>query len=170
MSNLLVDISGFRQKNSLKQTDLASFLGTTRGYISVLESKRGVLSAKKIDMILERWGVCGLVPCYDRLVQLNVELVKQSYLEPRTLSNDYLPFEDILSKSVVTNIKYGKIGISDELANKIIAEFPHVNKTWLIEGSGNMFFDDTTARLGVIEAKLDLLLSKIDLILGRLNA
>ena len=166
--NILIDIPGFRKKNGLKQSDLADFLGTTRGYISVVETKKEKLSAKNIDKILDRWGPSGLIPCYDRLSQLCFELASHDRIELERMDDD-LPFEDLLSAPVVKGIKYGRIGISDEIANKIIAAFPDVNKRWLVTGVGDMFDDDMEARMNTIEAKLDSVLEKLDYIISRLG-
>lgn len=166
--NKLIDITGFRKKNGLKQSDLADFLGTTRGYISVVETKKEKLSAKNIDKILDRWGPSGLIPCYDRLSQLCFELAMHEIIDREHMDDD-LPFEEELSAPVVKGIKYGRISISDEIANKIIAAYPEVNKRWLVSGEGDMFEDDTEARLNTIEAKLDSVLEKLNYIISRLN-
>lgn len=171
MDTPLIDLAGFRRKYGIKQTELASFLGTTRGYISIVESGKAKLSAKSIDMILQHWGACGLVPCYDRLSQLQLDLKVLGRLEFDIDTMDLsLPFEQILSKEVVESIKYGKNGISDEIANKIISYFPTVNKSWLVSGEGDMFYNDYQLSFRVIEDRIDTIEKKIDLILSKLDS
>ena len=38
----------------------------------------------------------------------------------------------------ISKIKLGKCGISNRVANKILAAFPEVDKTWLMTGEGEM--------------------------------
>ena len=152
----LMDLAGFRRKNGVRQAELAEYIGKTRGYISVVETSSRRLSEETINAILNRWGGdCGLIPCYGRLVQLEVELVAQGYMEPYHLDSDVIPFSEQISEPVAKNIKYGKIGITDDIANKIVAAFPIVNKGWLLTGEGNMLYDNSEIRLNNIESTLN---------------
>ena len=40
------------------------------------------------------------------------------------------------------HIKKGNYGISEDLADRIIAYFPQIDRTWLLSGIGNMLVDD----------------------------
>lgn len=39
-------------------------------------------------------------------------------------------------------IKKGNNSISKELAEKIVSKYPHISKSWLLTGEGNMFVDE----------------------------
>ena len=40
------------------------------------------------------------------------------------------------------HIKKGNYGISEDLADRIIFQFPEIDRTWLLSGVGNMFISD----------------------------
>ncbi len=68
-----VFLNVFREKNALLQQDVANYLGTTRGYISMVEKGDSKLSTQKLDMIFSgaeanKWDISGLVPAYIRLM------------------------------------------------------------------------------------------------------
>ena len=171
-STKLIDLAGFRRRTGLTQAKLAEFLGVTRGNISLMESA-GRISPQHIDKVYREHSSCGLIPCYDRLIDAEVYLVKNDYLESHFLNLDVLPFVEQLTAEVVLSIKYGKVGITSDMANKIVTSYPIINKEWLISGEGDMVVRslpiDWDTRLTAIENTQKEILSRLYTIISMMK-
>lgn len=150
----LVDMAGFRKKNGLKQSDVANIIGTSGSFISLVEKGSAKLPDDKLELLVDNSdGWNGLVPCYDRLVNLQGTLIERGCLTEEKADLYPEPFVDELSYAVVNKIKFGKIGITSEIADKLVGIYPMVNYDWLIYGEGKMLYDDAELRQkGLIES------------------
>ena len=143
-ATLLLD--AFRKKNALLQQDVADFLGTSRGYISMVEKGDSKLSTAKIDMLFEgaqqnNWDISDLVPAYSRLERVFSYISNKTYGNPVSREapkglEQVLPA--IISPAIVQKIKYGEIGITDAIAEAIVKHYPEINRQWLVDGTGEM--------------------------------
>ena len=141
-----VFLNAFREKNALLQQDVANYLGTTRGYISMVEKGDSKLSTQKLDMIFSgaeanKWDISGLVPAYSRLKSILAYIRRKIHDEAgRELTDEELKMviSDILPEVIEQKIKYGEIGITDSLANAISKKYPEINRQWIIDGTGPM--------------------------------
>ena len=172
--NNLIDIAGFRVSHNLRQSDLATILGTSRGYISIAESQTKKLSQEKIDIIHSEFpGPNGLVPCYDRLLYLLNELLEDGDIDEKYREDPLRWYEEFLTKPVVEGIKYGKMGINYYIADLIAKQVPDckINRDWIVTGEGDMFLltinnsFTLTDSAGLYE-KLDILEQKLDHIIS----
>ena len=176
----LIDLVNYRKKHHLKQSELARFFGTTASYVSLVETGNSKLSRRSLEEFWQRKDIdhTGLVPCYDRLVQLAKSLCKQGlydnglYLD---LEGRYFePFEDFFTRDFIYSIKFGQSGITDEMAELLKQKLTRkINKKWLIEGTGDMFIDDTPERimdqLGMITSFLEIKMSECHKQLGQIE-
>ncbi len=139
-------LDAFRKKNALLQQDVADFLGTSRGYISMVEKGDSKLSTAKIDMLFEgaqqnNWDISDLVPAYSRLERVFSYISNMTYGNPVSREapkglEQVLPA--IISPAIVQKIKYGEIGITDAIAEAIVKHYPEINRQWLVDGTGEM--------------------------------
>ena len=154
----LVDLATFRERNGLKQEDLAKLLGVNRSYISQVETGSCKISAEKMKKLWELsksepWYMDDLVPALDRLDYLYYSVdsslnpyeprkPKEDRFDPakealqRKFENDYAR---VVTQTVRESILLGQQGIDSALAEKIIAILPpgyEVNKQWLMTGEG----------------------------------
>lgn len=154
----IVDLAAFRERNRLKQEDLAQLLGVNRSYISQVETGACKISADKMKKIWELseeygWFIDDLVPAYQRLEELWYEvhaIYQYSFVPFCSLSSEDVPrheilrkfeegFTKVISESLRESIKLGQQGIDSKLADRIIATLPKgysVYKEWLISGDG----------------------------------
>jgi transcriptional regulator with XRE-family HTH domain len=150
----LIDLAFFRKNNDMTQEDLASILNVSRAYISQVENGSNNLSDDKIDSLLEfneQWNTKGLVPCFDRLVELGNSLFDTDHdhyceaveLNPYYPKELFLPFKGVLPESTILLIRHGRYAISESIADTIVSVFPQVNKEWLTTGKGEMYVDPT---------------------------
>ena len=141
----LIDLAQFRENNNITQSFLAEFLGTSRSYISLVESGRSKLSKQKIDKIMDEgrssfdWDISPLNPAFYRLNE-----VCQRYACDNPYPLNWNTGESILRllPSDILKIKYGKSEITEEMAKKICSQFPSIEKHWLMYGSGSMLSKD----------------------------
>jgi transcriptional regulator with XRE-family HTH domain len=167
----LLTLWDFRRAKNLKQSDIADFLGTTPSYVSLVENGSSKFSDENIDRILLHWGPEGLVPAYARLLALANRLVLDGYLAANNFANETYIFYDYLPFDVVNNIKHARIGITQDIADKLVTHFPFVNKDWLLTGNGDMFKDVTVEeRMANLEERLDRIEAKVDEILKLLSS
>ena len=190
----LITLAEYRRRNGLKQTDLAKIFGTSGSYVSMVETGGAKLSRKSLEKFWGTEGIVkeGLVPAYDRLVQLASALHKQGLYSLFSLYGEeggyYEPFEDWLTRDTVLSIKYGISDITDAIVNTLKENFTsRINKDWLLRGVGEMFIDDSCERvlssvgkilddMGIckgrieeIERKLDSIMEQQDKIISMLN-
>ena len=166
--NKLIDLATFRKIHGLKQSDVANYLGITRGYISIVESSSGKLSEENLVKLMDRWGPTGLVPCYQRLTDLEEALKKDGWIHASE-SLLFDPYEWFLPNDIVSGIRYGRIGITEEIADRIVAKFGFVSKEWLMTGEGGMFVQKDSTRLLSIERKLSKALVMLSAIVKAMN-
>ncbi len=139
-------LDAFRKKNALLQQDVADFLGTSRGYISMVEKGDSKLSASKIEMLYDgaekhNWDLTGLIPAYDRLIQaLSYILSKELDSYPNLINYNDIDkvLSDLLTPKTSQKLKHGEIGISGPIADTIVKHYPEINRQWLIDGTGEM--------------------------------
>lgn len=190
----------FRKSERITQTELAEFLGTSRSFLSLVESGHCKMPEDKIDMIMikgrktKEWNINALNPPFYRLWSLATALKPEGMTE----EEQYFNFETgqtlfHIQSSEVISIKYGEKNISDKIADAILEQYPKVNREWLLFGTGSMFkpngaleksatisYDAKSSLPINIEDKIDLLAlklsefsQKLDLIqlkLDKLNA
>lgn len=154
----LVDLATFRERNGLKQEDLAKLLGVNRSYISQVETGSCKISAEKMKKIwelskTEPWYMDDLVPALDRLDYLyysvdsslnpyEPEKPKEDRFDPakEAIQQKFeIDFARVVTQAVRENILLGQQGIDSALAEKIIAILPagyEFNKLWLMTGEG----------------------------------
>lgn len=162
----LIDLKVFRKKNRLSQGDIASFLGTSRGYISMVEKGKSKLSDEKIQRLFAEspWDTKDLVPHYDRFLA-----AWDAYnVQTGAASQNYWPLEDInpfgLSLAEVQMLFYGEGGIDDGIAARILEKLPTISLRWLQSGEGRMFVNekpDNDERILKLERELSSLKKKI---------
>lgn len=141
-------LAPFRAVNNIKQKELADLLSTSTSFLSLVETGKSKLSDSKIDKILDEarkkgWDISDFNPAFYRIVfacseaqsmQNCFDNDKDVDLDWDTGHNPYdIPKIDIL------NIKHGKIGITEEIANKILNCNSSFNIEWLLHGEGNPF-------------------------------
>lgn len=155
----LIDIAGYRKNKRLKQSQLALYLDASASYVSLVETGNSKLSTRCLKYFWDYRGIdhSGLVPSYDRLLQLalalgELHLYNTAFILEDKFSGDdvnyFEPFEDYFSREAILSIKFGQAGITDEMAEKLRSTFTRkINKDWLINGSGDMFIDDTPERI-----------------------
>lgn len=160
--HLHVCLADFRRNNGLLQQDIADYLNVSRGYVSLVENGTSKLSKNKIDKLyesreLKHWDTSSLIPAFYRLNAL-----------AKKITLDDIPG--------IERVKYGETGITDVMADYIMAKVPEVNKEWLIDGKGMMFWDeggdvsastrhtsikDLQRRIAKIQKELNLLSSQL---------
>ncbi len=159
----LVDLAAFRERNGLKQEDLAQLLGVNRSYISQVEIGSCRISADKVKKIWElgdeyKWFMDDFVPAYSRLSKLKQELTEDfaiydlmrknrsdgsTYVQ--RLSDFEAGLEKVLSLTVLESIRLGQQGIDSVLADRIISVIPEclppVSREWLMTGEGAIYVE-----------------------------
>lgn len=185
----LIQPAEYRRQNGLKQADLAKIFDTSPSYVSLVETGNAKLSRKCLENFWNSEGIVkvGLVPAYDRLVQLASSLNDQGRCKstPAYPDNDssgrYEPFEHVFTREAILNIKYGVTGVTDNIVYYLQVLYDtQISKDWLISGIGEMFTDNTMSvlldtieqferKLKGIEGRLDTLQAMIDRVLNLLE-
>lgn len=138
-----INLEAFRKHNHITQEKIAQYLGTTRGYISLVESGRSKLSDEKIDKLMgegrleEGWNVYPLNPAFYNLYTLS------EYL--RSMDDKLSPAFDwesgqnplMIQPLELLEIKHGKKDITPKIANIIVQRYPYVNRDWVMSGNGD---------------------------------
>lgn len=138
-----INLEAFRKHNHITQEKIAQYLGTTRGYISLVESGRSKLSDEKIDKLMgegrleEGWNVYPLNPSFYNLYTLS------EYL--RSMDDKLSPAFDwesgqnplMIQPLELLEIKHGKKDITPKIANTIVQRYPYVNRDWVMSGNGD---------------------------------
>lgn len=138
-----INLEAFRKHNHITQEKIAQYLGTTRGYISLVESGRSKLSDEKIDKLMgegrleEGWNVYPLNPAFYNLYTLS------EYL--RSMDDKLSPAFDwesgqnplMIQPLELLEIKHGKKDITPKIANTIVQRYPYVNRDWVMSGNGD---------------------------------
>lgn len=144
---MILLLSLFRKKNGIKQQELADFLGTSRSFLSLIETGRSHCPYDKIDKIMNEgrkekgWDVSYLNPSYYRLSQLCEELGPQN---DNCDNGDYFNWETgesilhVKSEDML-DIKHGEKEITPEISGAIVLQYPDVNPEWLQYGKGPIF-------------------------------
>lgn len=96
INNHKVDIKAFRQKNRLKQADIAKYLEVSSSFISLIETGRTPLPEKHYQKIIENknWDTSDLIPLEERLKELNS--MEQLKVEIKRLKSSIENIEKIL--------------------------------------------------------------------------
>lgn len=165
-------LDAFRKKNSLLQQEVADFLGTSRGYISMVEQGDSKLSTNKIEKLYEsaiekNWDISDLVPAYSRLEQVfnyisNKAFGVQASWEVKEELDKVLPA--LLSPAIIQKIRHGEIGLTGAVADAIIKQYPEINRQWLLDGTGEMLLapSDGPSELEKLREEVRLLRASLD--------
>ena len=143
-----INLTDFRQRNGITQTELARILKTSTPFISMIESGSSRMPVKKIKLLLNAckencWFTDELVPAGHRLEHLliNIEASEDVTDEEKKLFKQR--FESSIPKGIQDSITFGQQGIDSVLADKIISicppPFDKIRKEWLMDGDGYMF-------------------------------
>lgn len=141
----LIDITSFRQRNHITQSDLAKYLGISRSFINQVENGKVALPESRLRKLLEdspkekKWDPYPLVPAYGRMMRLYTILLNDDTTGSNRgfLGLETNPF--YLEDDVIENIKLGRTGITEPIIQKIQEFFPYVNRYWLETGEGNPY-------------------------------
>lgn len=141
----LINLELFRRNNKITQIDLAKFLGTSRSFLSLVESGRSKLPDDKIDKILgegriaNKWDVSSLNPVFCRLSD-----VCEAFAMNNSNALNWETGHSILHISPVDmlKIKHGKLEITDAIAEAVCTQFPDIDRNWLQYGNGSMMAKD----------------------------
>ena len=160
-----VDLEAFRKKNALKQQDIADFLGTSRGYISMVENGDRKLSAANLDKLFEgaianNWDVSDLVPDYSRLQSVLSYLLEKEVNGLTKVSGD-----NFFSEAFKQKLKHGEIGFNETVSDQLLKYFPEISRQWLLDGSGEMLLAPNQE-----PSELDKLREEVRLLRVSLNA
>lgn len=154
-----VDLEAFRKKNALKQQDVADFLGTSRGYISMVENGDSKLSAANLDKLFEgaianNWDVSDLVPDYSRLQSVLSYLLEKEVNGLTKVSGD-----NFFSEAFKQKLKHGEIGFNETVSDQLLKYFPEISRQWLLDGSGQMLLtpDNSPSELEQLREEVRLL-------------
>jgi len=140
-----INLELFRRNNKITQIDLAKFLGTSRSFLSLVESGRSKLPDDKIDKIMGegriayRWDVSPLNPAFCRLSD-----VCEAFAMDNSNALNWETGHSILHISPVDmlKIKHGKLKITDAVAEDVCIQFPDIDRNWLQYGNGSMLKKD----------------------------
>lgn len=150
----LIDIADFRKRNHITQTDLAQYLGISRSFINQVENGKVALPESRLRELLENsprekeWDTYPLVPAYGRIMRLYHILLNDDTTGSNRvfLGLETNPF--FLEDDVIENIKFGRMGITEPIIQKIHEYFPYVNRYWLETGEGNPYSFLQTNEMG----------------------
>ena len=136
-TNEYVNLEAFRKRNALLQQDVADILGTSRGYISMVERGDSKLSSQKIDLLFDaaaknHWDVSDLVPGYSRLQSVMAYLLRKDDSSSNYFTNH------LLSSVLEERIKHGEIGFNESCADAILQQSSETDTQWLLAGTGEM--------------------------------
>ena len=153
--NSLLNLTAFRQKNSLLQQDIANYLGVSRGYISMVEKGASKLSRENIDKLFDakktlHWDPSDLVPAYTRL-NAALEYINGTLNEKRR-SVGIQPLYYTMDPTSYSKIKYGEIDVGEYIIEDLLDTCPELNADWLLFGQGEMLNEATIKRETEIEA------------------
>lgn len=149
----LIYLTDFRKDNKITQQELADFLGTTRSYLSLVESGKSKLADDKIDKIycegrtLQHWDVKKFNPTYFRLYELALYIDKQTNGGYPVVFN-WSTGENLLylTSMDIDHVRYGKATITDNIINELIKQTPNLNPDWLKYGYGKMILEDESQK------------------------
>lgn len=139
----------FREKNSLTQKQLGSYLGVSHLYISQIENGRVNLSDKLQEKILNNdkgWDVSPFDNVQqdsdDTLLTPNqriAKLVQFLYDSKEVAGENELLIRVRMTKDALNKILQAKRNVTDKVIDKFCLTFRNVNRIWLVTGEGNMF-------------------------------
>ena len=162
-------LSEFRKDNKITQQELADFFCTTRSFLSLVESGKSKLPKDKIDMIygdglsIRNWNARKFNPAYYRLYELAQHINSKGGGYPVVF--DWRTGENLLfiSPTSLDDIRYGKSGITEAIADDLLKGAPDINRDWLIYGYGNMILPiDNQRPNNYAENNIHMELGKID--------
>lgn len=145
----MINLEMFRKRNGITQIALSEFLGTSRSFLSLVESGRSKLPNDKIDKIMgdgrimKGWDVSDLNPAFCRLDQ-----VCRTYSCGNATPLDWETGHSVLHISPVEmlKVKHGRTDISDSVADAVCLQFPEIDRNWLQYGNGTMLKKDNIYR------------------------
>ena len=138
MNRQLVDLLTLRIRNGLTQQQVADFLGTTKGYISIVEKGKSKLSDENISKIAteSEWDTRGFVPNFDRICDAWMLFNNKNGVNKLSPLEDKDPFG--LGSSLIYGLFLGVFPIDNEIANKVLLILPELSIEWLLNGEGVM--------------------------------
>ena len=154
-----INLLAFRKKNRLTQQQVADFIGTTKAFISQVETGVSKLPDKKLKTLyFSPWDSNDLIPHFTRLIKAWREYNKRNGRE----TVDLYPLEESdpfnLGSTTIYCLFYGNAGIDDEIANAIISVMPDISREWLLQGTGEMIATQITTgeveRIALLEERV----------------
>lgn len=149
MKENYIQLAAFRHDNNISQDELGALLGTSRGFISMIESGKSKLPDDKIELLYDSghekfWNMDSLAPAYGRIMALN-NFLNENYLPTNNLCSEITDGEDgsviakpLLTSEILRDLKYGHTTITEPIANAIVKKWSRVNKVWLLSGEGTI--------------------------------
>lgn len=146
-----IDLASFRKSNGINQSELADFLGTSRSFISLIETGVNKLPADKLEMILasapsKHWHIDELLPHLDRLKKLDQELTNRGVTR---INKNPLNLTD----EAYRGFQSGRLGFTEQFADEIVndirykSRYININRSWLLTGEGEMILPESIEQL-----------------------
>ena len=151
-----VNLTAFRKRNHLKQQDIATFLGVTRAFVSLVETGRAKLTEHAIrSLYLEsKWDPADLVPEFKRFVDIWSDYAESigGELPIRPMDEDN-PFG--ISNGIILDLFFGNIGLNDKIADQVMKLVPNLNREWFLSGEGPRYLIKQKTPIGLLEELLE---------------
>lgn len=142
-----IDIAAFRKKNRLNLQDIADILGWSRSSVKREEEGQGWrrILPSEVRKIFDAaqangWDTVPLNPTYARFDEI------LRYVAGKGMSADFATEEGI------AKVKYGEIGITDDLAWRLSCLCPELDVEWMKTGEGSMFVKEPAKWINANEA------------------
>ena len=142
-----IDIAAFRKKNKLNLQDIADILGWSRSSVKLEEEGQGWrrILPSEVKKIFEAaqangWDTAPLNPTYVRFSKI------LKYVVDKGLSADFV------TEEVISKVKYGQTGITEDLAWRLSCLCPELDVEWMKTGEGSMFVEEPAKWINANEA------------------
>ena len=142
-----IDIAAFRKKNRLNLQDIADILGWSRSSVKLEEEGQGwrrILPSevKKIFDAAQTngWDTAPLNPTYVRFNKI------LKYVVDKGLSADFI------TEEVISKVKYGQTGITEDLSWRLSCLCPELDVEWMKTGEGSMTVQEPAKWINANEA------------------
>jgi len=128
-----VDLKSFRERNGLKQSDVADIIKSKTSFISMIESGASKFPKDKLELIIAYAGcndldVDSLLPAFHRLK------AALKYLEKKKIKSPVSP-------QLLDNLQWGKEELTPQIASEVCERCDDINKDWLLTGAGEMLVE-----------------------------
>lgn len=136
-----IDLKSFRKRNRLTQGAIATFLGTSKGYISLVENGKSDIADENLRNLYleEKWDSRSLIPYWTRFLDAwEVYNTMKGEKSPGT----FWPLEDEnpfgFSTIEVEMLFEGISDFDESMVRRIIEKIPNINPRWLTHGESPM--------------------------------